>query len=780
MYGKDFAMKTPTTSLTLLLALSVQAPALAGPGPQYIPGVPDWNQPFMSGAPGGVAGPWSAWCVPTATANLVGFADDHRNFASIGDHQLYPASNAWTAVDFNDESADGSGGPRNDLGWRLDTNGARTGLPHTGTHLGDLKAGIEKFWLNHALPESYIRNYGVPTPFMPSWIYCDFDTTLNLYPEHNLIEAFNEVRREIDAGRPLLGHWGHGNLINTGQFPLPPGDQNIPDAEFYRTADWGFDPTQGGQFPAQDESSGEIWDAAQGLGHTMTIVGYWLASDPTNPLVPPVDAVIVFDNRDLPLNQRIPIILPWYTSPLAGVTSVAPASLIFVDDSGPAAGDGSSWPNAYPDLQLALADASARLPAAVEIWVAEGTYTPAPPHGSRFETFLLQSGVAIYGGFNATETERAQRNHFLQKSILSGDLNHDDPFPPCSADITPPGGNGVVNIDDLVALLNAFGPCPVPPASCPADIMPPGGNSAVNIDDLVALLNAFGACPTIGNAENSYHVVTGSAADLTAVLDGVTVTAGYANNNSGDANRGAGMLIVTSGGPTVAHSTFIENRSVWAGAAIYIRDTNPVMHNDRFLGNTAVGWGGAVRIWRSQSLLVNCLFSGNVLTSGNGGGAVGIEDTPSPTLRNCTFSNNNASATSHGGGGIISYSSSPVITNAVFWNNLDATGTTENAQLKNMFGTPLVNYSCIQGLTGMLGGVGNLGGDPLFIDPLGPDLIAGTLDDNLKPQSGSPIIDSGDNNSIPCSVSTDLDGGPRIINAVEMGAYEVQSVPPGN
>ncbi len=72
--------------------------------------------------------------------------------------------------------------------------------------------------------------------------------------------------------------------------------------------------------------------------------------------------------------------------------------------------------------------------------------------------------------------------------------------PPCTGDVTPPGppvGNGVVNIDDLVAILNAFGPCP-DPGNCPEDITPPGppvGNGVVNIDDLVAVLNAFGPCP---------------------------------------------------------------------------------------------------------------------------------------------------------------------------------------------------------------------------------------------------------------------------------------------
>jgi len=65
----------------------------------------------------------------------------------------------------------------------------------------------------------------------------------------------------------------------------------------------------------------------------------------------------------------------------------------------------------------------------------------------------------------------------------------------CPGDITPAGGNGVVNIDDLVAVLNAFGACAAPPVSCGADITPLGGNGVVNIDDLVAVLNAFGACP---------------------------------------------------------------------------------------------------------------------------------------------------------------------------------------------------------------------------------------------------------------------------------------------
>jgi hypothetical protein len=59
----------------------------------------------------------------------------------------------------------------------------------------------------------------------------------------------------------------------------------------------------------------------------------------------------------------------------------------------------------------------------------------------------------------------------------------------CPADIEPNGGNGFVNIDDLLEIIGEWGPCPAP---CPEDI---DGNGFVNIDDLLAVINAWGACP---------------------------------------------------------------------------------------------------------------------------------------------------------------------------------------------------------------------------------------------------------------------------------------------
>ncbi len=50
-------------------------------------------------------------------------------------------------------------------------------------------------------------------------------------------------------------------------------------------------------------------------------------------------------------------------------------------------------------------------------------------------------------------------------------------------------GDGAVGIQDFLALLGAWGPCPAPPADCPADL---DGDGAVGISDLLTLLGNWG------------------------------------------------------------------------------------------------------------------------------------------------------------------------------------------------------------------------------------------------------------------------------------------------
>ena len=55
----------------------------------------------------------------------------------------------------------------------------------------------------------------------------------------------------------------------------------------------------------------------------------------------------------------------------------------------------------------------------------------------------------------------------------------------CDEDLS---GDGVVDTDDLFALLGAWGPCP----GCPEDL---SGDDVIDTDDLFAMLGAWGPCP---------------------------------------------------------------------------------------------------------------------------------------------------------------------------------------------------------------------------------------------------------------------------------------------
>ncbi len=68
-------------------------------------------------------------------------------------------------------------------------------------------------------------------------------------------------------------------------------------------------------------------------------------------------------------------------------------------------GDGTSWELAYGYISSVLGKA---VPGS-EIWVSGGNYE---------EAFSMKEGVAIYGGFNGTETEREQRDWNVNKTVI--------------------------------------------------------------------------------------------------------------------------------------------------------------------------------------------------------------------------------------------------------------------------------------------------------------------------------------------------------------------------
>ena len=138
----------------------------------------------------------------------------------------------------------------------------------------------------------------------------------------------------------------------------------------------------------------------------------------------------------------------------------------------------------------------------------------------------------------------------------------------------------------------------------------------------------------------------------------------------------------------------------------------------------------------STATIVNAVFSGNTANQGGGFANLGT-----PTTVNCSFSGNTATAV---GGGAYNRTSGSVLNlqNCALWNNSDNGGTDESAQVHRASGSVTANYSCIQGLTGGLGGTGNIGTDPLFVDADGDDNAPGTAleaDAQLPPAVGGDL-----------------------------------------
>jgi len=106
-------------------------------------------------------------------------------------------------------------------------------------------------------------------------------------------------------------------------------------------------------------------------------------------------------------------------------TKAARAANIYVKHNASGANNGTSWADAYTDLQTAITNAVS----GDHIWVAAGTYKPTAT-ASRDIYFEIPNGVELYGGFAGTETDTSQRTDYgaggANETILSGDIGTQD------------------------------------------------------------------------------------------------------------------------------------------------------------------------------------------------------------------------------------------------------------------------------------------------------------------------------------------------------------------
>jgi hypothetical protein len=480
--------------------------------------------------------------------------------------------------------------------------------------------------------------------------------------------------------------------------------------------------------------------------------------------------------------------------------------------------DGSSWNDAYTNLQTALAAVAA----GGEIWVAAGTYRPGLP-GNRNATFTLVDGAGVYGGFDGTETTREQRDPVLNETILSGDLGQDD----------TPGASPWYS-----------------------------GN--------------------IHYGDNAYHVVTSTNDGAATVLDGVTISAGYAIGGASSAGAGilvtagspsfrrcrirrnygqsGGGMMLAGGTPAVTDCEFVENLT-WGtyGGGLSVGDnTSPTIARNTFRGNVVLyaggpePVGGAISIGFNDPITISdCLFVGNKTDSlfgvpfypakggaifgfpdgvqllrctfvgntsheggavmsfgaitirdcvfnknqafsydyggvglGGWGGAVALVEltstTSSSTVTGCTFIRNTASDS--GGGLLASGAANVDLRSSIFWDNSVGAGNFGMAQVHGA----KPKYSCVQNLFVPEPGEdpfdpadvpGSFDAPPQFADYDGSNGIPGDEDDDLHLVASSPCVDAGDPAFAPAGF--DREGNQRYLDGnldgslrVDCGAFE--------
>ncbi|UCC30484.1 MAG: right-handed parallel beta-helix repeat-containing protein, partial [Phycisphaerales bacterium] len=341
-------------------------------------------------------------------------------------------------------------------------------------------------------------------------------------------------------------------------------------------------------------------------------------------------------------------------------TSVS-GTVLYVDDDADPGGNCASWATACKYLQDALAGALTD-PTVDEIRVAAGVYKPDQDEGGnvtagdREATFELINGVAIYGGYAglANPGDPDLRNVSLYETILSGDLDGDDklfaPDPLESNCCTPdPGRLGCDNqeCEDMVC---ETGRVPDYTYCC----VSPGWD-----EDCVEQANVLcvGVCVDGDNLENSYHVVTASDTDATALLDGFTITAGNADHpppaigEDPTIHRYGAGLYAENGSPTLANCIFAGNSAIETGGGIYLDNGAPTLTDCQFNDNEAINLGGGIYSLNSSLTLTDCLFTGHEPTGGEsfpdkGGGL--YNEGGNATLIRCTFTDNTA-LTSGGG-----------------------------------------------------------------------------------------------------------------------------------
>ena len=271
--------------------------------------------------------------------------------------------------------------------------------------------------------------------------------------------------------------------------------------------------------------------------------------------------------------------------------TVTVVNRIFIDVSKISAPvqNGVSWATAYGNLQTGLSAATA----AVEVWVAKGTYKTTSTL-DRTISFNIPNDVIMYGGFAGTENALAERNVKTNVSILSGEIGNQGSISDNSYHVLVFNGSSNKTILDGFTIT--------------------GGNA--NFDP-----KKVGALPAV--TQNTSSLETGGGIILQNAAKPVVINCLITSNS---AVFGGGIFAVDASNPTITFCKIMGNQATF-GSGIYLQDgSQATISNTLISGNKGIGG-----IYNNAS---NPTIT-NVTLSGNGGYNGGIFNANSqPMVKN--------------------------------------------------------------------------------------------------------------------------------------------------
>jgi hypothetical protein len=403
------------------------------------------------------------------------------------------------------------------------------------------------------------------------------------------------------------------------------------------------------------------------------------------------------------------------------------------------AGNGTSWGQAYADLQTALDAAAASGGQITEVWLAAGEYVPtklrvANVEGSR--TFELVQGVSIYGGFAGWEENRSDRNISANLTVLTGEPLAVRPFHVVTAQ-----GVGRDTVLDGVRITG-------------------GASGILGNDSRGGGITVVSGSPTIRDCEIvGNRALSGGGV---AIQGGspLFVRTRIESNVAVSAAAGGGGVLVLAGVPAFVRCTIEGNicQGPAPGGGIAVQGGTVSLRDCRLIDNCSET-GGALYASGGSTMLSNCLVRGN------GDGIVG----QNLSLIHCTIVDNLPHQTL----GWAGVNGTGLMVGCIVWGNADVE---MHGILPQVWGGIEVRHSCIAPNTygATVQGPGVIRRDPRLNQ-------AGELSEY------SPCIDAGDNAAVPSWVSMDLNGQERFLDdagmpdsgsgtgpLIDLGAFEFQ------